>query len=263
VENGNPSIAGADGVTFRNVSATLFYITGRVSNIAVIGGSYGPALDAKPQVKPYNTSDNAGPSSVLMDGVLFHDYTRSSTAIHTECLQVYGVHTLTIRRSKFTNCDGTASLAVGTIGTWGVRDAVIENNWLDSKGDAPYAIQGNTDAVNVVWRYNSALKPFTLGACTGCAVTVQVIGNYMPWNSASCVTGVQYDHNVFQGGTCGASDLNVATLDFVDAAGFNLHLRAGANALDRGSPTVYPSSDFDGLSRPRGAAPDAGANELG
>ena len=51
---------------------------------------------------------------------------------------------------------------------------------------------------------------------------------------------------------------------FVDAAGGNLHLVAGATAvIDQASPLSQVSDDFDGDSRPIGSAPDIGADEYG
>jgi parallel beta-helix repeat protein len=48
---------------------------------------------------------------------------------------------------------------------------------------------------------------------------------------------------------------------FVDAAGADFHLREDSPAIDRGSPVAAPATDFDGQSRPHGAAYDIGADE--
>ena len=43
----------------------------------------------------------------------------------------------------------------------------------------------------------------------------------------------------------------------------NLHLSAGAAAINVGDPTSYPSQDIDGQTRPNGNTADAGADEAG
>lgn len=48
---------------------------------------------------------------------------------------------------------------------------------------------------------------------------------------------------------------------FMDAAGYDLHLSAGSPAVDGGTSSGAPSEDFEGNSRPAGAAHDIGAYE--
>jgi hypothetical protein len=63
---------------------------------------------------------------------------------------------------------------------------------------------------------------------------------------------------VWRGASCSASDVN-ADPRFVSLT--DLHLQSASPALDRGDGGSYPGVDFDGDTRPRGAAPDAGADE--
>lgn len=62
-------------------------------------------------------------------------------------------------------------------------------------------------------------------------------------------TAVTMDHNL-----TGPDPLFVSADDF--------HVRTGSPAIDTGSPTGAPVSDFDGLARPRGSAFDIGAFEF-
>jgi hypothetical protein len=260
VENTNRNAPGADAVTFRNVTASGFYITGGVSHVSVLGGSYGPAVDKQPQIKPYNLDDPTGPSNILVDSVTFHDFTRSNAGVHTECLQAYGAHNLTIRRSRFAHCDGTAGLGIGSIGVWGIQDALVENNWFDSTGDSYYAIQSSMASRNLVFRYNSAGKGIYINPCDGCAGPVSVIANYGPY--ATCTTGVIYRYNLWLGGTCGPTDINVPALDFVDIQRFDLHAPPTSPVICRGDPTAGPQTDIDGQPRPVGLRWDAGADQV-
>ena len=57
------------------------------------------------------------------------------------------------------------------------------------------------------------------------------------------------------------SNLAVTASAFIDAAGGDYRLRAGAAAIDRGTPIRSVSADRDGVERPQGAAPDVGAYE--
>jgi hypothetical protein len=50
-------------------------------------------------------------------------------------------------------------------------------------------------------------------------------------------------------------------VSYRDRRTLDLHLRAGAIAIDRGAPTAFPMTDIDRQTRPRGSAPDAGADE--
>jgi len=256
-DSGAPS----SDIVFRNVTAQVFRIE-NAAGVSVIGGSYGPAVDRTPQIKVYNPGDQYLPTDILVDGVVFHDFTRSDKSVHTECLQVYAGQRLTIRRSRFTNCDGTADLALTTLSSTRLMDVLVENNWFDRRGDAPYAVQADISVERLVFRYNSATKALAFTRCTkSLCGSARLVGNYMPWNPSTCTATASYAFNVFSGGTCGATDMAVPALAFVNADGFNLHLAKKSAALCRGDWGNRPSVDIDGQKRPVKLRPDAGADQ--
>jgi hypothetical protein len=119
-------------VTFRNVVAPGFISSSR--NVRVIGGSYGPSVDDKPQVAAW--PDDVEPRDILIDGVSFHDMTRSDGAVHTECLQFGAGNGLVVRNSRFRHCD----IMNVHFGHWGAtpdpRNIVVENNFFSTSTDA-------------------------------------------------------------------------------------------------------------------------------
>ena len=93
---------GVSDLTFLNTTGSYLYIFGG-QNVSVLGGSYGPSVNTY----SFITAPNPGapvPTNILFDGVRFHDYSRSSTSNHTECLHAVSVQNLTIRNSRFENC---------------------------------------------------------------------------------------------------------------------------------------------------------------
>jgi hypothetical protein len=255
---------GTDDVTFRNLVVHGGIFTQSSSNISVIGGSVGGVVDTKPQfgVWPANT----GNSNILVDGVTFHDMTRSNTSVHIECLLVAGVTGFTLRNSRFYNCD-VFDVSIGTFnGGPQPRDILVENNFFSGAGSGGYYsldFNDNTASfTNVTIRNNSATQEMYLGNAIATLTNVVVTGNVAPISPWACDSRIKYSYNVFLGAACGASDLN-APANFTNPATLDLHLKPGAAAIDHGNPTNFPSTDIDGKSRPRGTAPDAGANETG
>jgi len=77
---------------------------------------------------------------------------------------------------------------------------------------------------------------------------------------------VTVDHNLIDGyrGTEGeiyGNNYVTGNPMFVSAAGGNFHLQQGSPAIDNGSATDAPPTDFDGHARPQGAGYDIGADE--
>jgi hypothetical protein len=264
----------AQDVTFRAIRAGSMYVTSS-RDISVIGGSYGPDTDYDNGQIRAGCPTCAVPRNILIDGAVFHDavITPGSDA-HVECLQVGDVDGLTIRRSRFLNCE-THSVFISPWWSNQVRNVTLENNFGGNVRSGYYGFRvaagdaGQTCA-NVVFRYNSSETAF-LTQC-GEIQNVQMVANVGPYVQWACDTRVLYRRNVFEGAKCGPTDMN-APSDFVDPAAGDLHLKPGAAAIGRGDPKDYPALDIDGQLRPVVAAtkkkkttkvasrPDAGADQ--
>lgn len=260
VTNADPDVLGSHDVTFDSVTAQTFRFAGRIARIAVRGGTYGATVDGQPQVKKYDfaDADDASPQAVLIDGATFRDFRASRQGVHTECLQLLHASVVTVRNSRFDRCDGTGAIGV-TNGP--VDHLTIENNFLGKAGDAYFAVQLTRNSSDVVVRNNSMSKGMIFSDQESGGPWL-FEGNYMPFNASLCTAGATHLHNVYAGGACSSTDLEVDALQFVDEDGFDLHLAPGSAAIDRGNPASFPPADIDGDSRPMGGAPDAGADEL-
>jgi hypothetical protein len=261
VLNENPGSQGSSNVVFASDSAPTIRLAGQISNISILGGSYGNAVNSQPQIKKYNRDDpdSSAPSNVLIDGASFHDYRRNGSSVHTECLQILDGNTITVRRSRFWNCDGTGDIGITPDST--IVNLTLENNFIAGGGDTGYGVQIGSMQRNFVFRYNSSSQSVFFSDSKSGYGPYTFTGNYMPYNFSLCRGGATYSHNVLRGGTCGSSDTRVSSLDFVDAAAHDLHLLRGSAAIGRGDPDSRPAVDIDGDARPQRAAPDAGADE--
>jgi hypothetical protein len=261
IENEHPERDGSTNVTLDRDSAKTLRLIGRISKITVRGGSYGNAVNSQPQIKKYNPTDpdSSQPTQILVDGASFHDFRRSDNSVHTECLQILNGNRITIRNSRFWNCDGTGDIGITPTGL--ITDLTLENNFIGGGGDTGYGIQIGMHQRNFVFRFNSSSQSvfFADSRSDG---PYTFVGNYMPWDYSLCNSSANYRNNVLSGGKCGSSDVTVPSLQFVDAKNHDLHLSAGSNAIGRGVKGERPAHDIDGDTRPGPAfAPDAGADQ--
>ena len=92
-------------------------------------------------------------------------------------------------------------------------------------------------------------------------------GNIVPELDDFHCNGSGWHHIVGLRGTspasCGVGSkvVSQASVQFADAAGRDYHIGTVSSAVSAGDPSSEPSSDIDRDARPRGAAPDAGADE--
>jgi hypothetical protein len=271
----------AQDVTLRSNTYNNFQIfssgTQAPRDISFIGGSAGPSVDDNNRIASNGTTTTASPTNIVFDGVDFHDYTQTAgSTAHVECLQVWAADGLTIRNSRFRNCEVfdvfLQKLPGGAAPT--PTNIVIENNFMQCCGSGFFAIRladhAGTHWTNVTIRNNSFDKEINPDGAVG-YTNVKILGNIGPKLSfftgatgaeAPKPAGITANYNVwYSGSKVGALDL-VAPSGYANAAAGDLHLKAGAAAIDHGDPTDYPTKDIDGNARPGGAAPDAGADEV-
>jgi chitodextrinase len=256
---------GADDVTLRDSKASLFFIRS-ATNIAFVDVEFGPSHDIS-QIG--HTEDcQFSPDNILMDRVYMHDFWWDGTAQstnHMECLTLQAANNFTLRGSRFSRCEDFDILVKHRARVLTSTNLVFENNWFDEPWpDGTYAISfsqpdsGGTYE-NVLIRNNSFNTPLLLKP----EVTwrnLQVIGNVGERAAGDCADYTSR-YNVWSDmAPCSSTDRQ-GSPGFVDAAAFDLHLRSDSIAVDRGDPTSYPTTDIDGEARPRGGAPDAGADE--
>lgn len=267
-------------VTIRNSTLKNFdlYSNGTQSShdISFIGGSIGPSADENSRIASNGPSTSASPKNILIEGVEFHDFTVSpGSEAHVECLQVWAVDGLTIRNSKFRNCEVfdvfLQKLPEGAAAT--PSNILIENNFFDCCGSGYYSIRmadhAGTSWKNVTIRNNSLDKEINPDPSVPYS-NVKIVGNVGPavkfWSGSTGAieakpAGIEVDYNVWYAGAKVGSHDKAAASGFRNAAAFDFHLTAGAAAIDAGDPANSPSTDIDGDARPAGAAPDAGADE--
>jgi hypothetical protein len=274
--------ASAADVTMRGNALKNFdlYSNGTQSSrdISFIGGSVGPSANENSRIASNGPSTSASPKNILIEGVDFHDFTVSpGSGAHVECLQVWAVDGLTIRNSKFRNCEVfdifLQKLPGGAAAT--PSNILIENNFFDCCATGFYSIRladhAGTSWKNVTIRNNSLNKEINPDPSVPYS-NVKIIGNVGPavkfWSGSTGAieakpAGIEVDYNVWYAGTKVGSHDKVAASGFRNAAATDFHLNAGAAAIDAGSPTNSPATDIDGDVRPAGKAPDAGADETG
>ena len=263
--------ANATDVVMRNIDARHLFINSS-QQVSVIGGRVGPAgpVNYHPQI---DASTATPPRDILIDGVTFHDWRVAVPGQHTECLQIGGGDRITVRNSRFINCEATGNLHITHYGDPSprTRNVTIENNFFSTTVNGYYAIQAYA-VQNLLIRDNSATQGFLVMPFPGDTIAtnnVRVVANLAPAAAWECVAGVQYRSNVFYWGTpgqqaakCDASDTALSGTSnpgFVDPGSLDLHLTASSPAIGRGAATEATVTDIDGQAR--GASPDAGADQ--
>ena len=267
---------GTEDVTLRGVDAAGLVITS-ARDVRVLGGDYGPMIDGVSHINACGVPGCFPAEDVLIDGALFHDYTVTDPAKHSECLLIWPGRRVTIRRSTFRNCTDFDILVkpynTALVGLPG--EITIENSVLDDPivgddcrcrrgGNAIAFTAGSGERwAGAVARYNSALG--------GIRVDPEVTGAVVEGNVArkdsrsSCQPNVRFAHNVWSGVACAATDRR-SPLEGVFASAqpgaFDARPRRGSAAVGGGSAETAPAVDYGGRLRPLGLAADAGAWQL-
>jgi len=268
--NNNP----ARDVRLVDIDVQSFHI-GCVNGLDWDGGDVGPSNSNSVEHPYINDATGYIPANIVLSDIYFHDAVQGSNGEHTECLLVIAADGLTVERSTFWNCGSTGPLYITVINISGAqatcRGITVQNNWFFGNGSQAAHFENDCD---ILVRYNS----FSAGAFPyllpynnhpgGSQRTVTLVGNYGTAprfeGNGSCPSppsNFVFSYNVFVGTTCaGPGNLSVSATNFVNPSS-DLHLLAGANAIDRGTTGNYPADDFDGQARYTGSAPDAGADE--
>jgi hypothetical protein len=259
-----------DDVTLRNIDMLGFFIEGS-SNVSLIGGRvHCGVCDYHSQISA-ESGVNVAPTNILFDGVLFEDWQAATSDQHTECLQIGGGIGITIRNSTFRDCatqtpnNATSNIHVSWYGFGPkTRDVTIENNFIYESGNA-FSIQAG-DYAGLRIRYNSIVGPIVVFGGEGDGTPVQITGNILRYAAGMCSAQplgsgpnapLTWRYNILSGGTCHSTDKNAAYGYTNNLT--NLHLLAGATAINNGDPSSYPATDIDGNTRT--GTPDAGADE--
>jgi hypothetical protein len=242
---------------------------GGADDVQIIGGEIG-RIDPEDGIhfnNAYGTNSN-----ITIDGLFEHDLTRDQDPTsHDDCIQTGDVTNLVVRNSRFINC-GTQGLFLNPYNGGATKNITLENNWFGT-AQLGYNIIYVGEAQGVVMRNNSITGGMYIDNATSSGV--QMIDNIINVEAYTCETMVDasdvFDYNLTPESCAGATHhlvkSNVVS-QFVNgttgtAAAFDLHLKSGATAIDKGSPAGSAANDFDGQARPIGGAPDIGADEYG
>ncbi|HMJ33998.1 MAG TPA: Ig-like domain-containing protein [Baekduia sp.] len=243
---------------------------GGAHDTQIIGGEIG-RIDPGDGIHFNNAGGNTN-TNITIDGLYMHDLTRNlDPSYHTDCMQTGDVAGLLIRNARFVNC-GTQGIFLNPYNGGVTKDITIDNVWF-----GPAQLGYNSlyvgGATNVTVRNNSFTQSMYVSAT---AVNVRMISNiFAAMDAYTCQSNASnsavYDYNMSQNACSGATHHTVnagLSSQFVSATSspswaLNLRLKAGAAAIDKGSPTGSTTTDYDGHARPAGLAPDAGADEYG
>jgi hypothetical protein len=256
----------AGDLTFRGVTTHHFALNS-VQSVRMIGTTIGPnqlpsgawASQDGGFIGAYPTDQHV-PTDLLFDGVHVVGIRKSEPEAHSDCIQFTAGVNVTIRNSRFQDCEHADLMVKGDQGP--IDGFLIENNFFDETLSAYYSINiGETSrgCRSLVMRHNTSLQNIRADECGD----ARMVGNIQPsMSSYTCSNAaVKLDWNVYESGVpCGPHDI-VADVQFADPSALDLHLRSGSAAVDRGNPADAPSQDIDGAGRV--GLPDAGADEGG
>lgn len=203
-------------------------------------------------------------TNILIDRVVFRGITRDTSPSHAECLFLQNVDGVVIRRSKFLSCPVMAIFSQAVGNPLNPQHVTIENNFIGHPGDGGSSsiyvdYRGGTPPTNWQIRFNS-LGGGMRFADGSSFPGITVSSNIGPNTEGYCGDQVAYDHNVWTGIRCGATD-KIAPLPYVNTDGLDYRLLRCTAPLGAGNAASFPKTDIAGTKRPQGKLPDAGAWE--
>jgi chitodextrinase len=292
----------SNDITWENIDAANFYIYS-ARDVLINGGDWGPC-NADTGGGCSNSKIDQEPSyrteRVTVSRATFHDYRiQPGSGSHFECMFIVGGRDVTIRRSKFYNCEFFdifvqyyQDLNFGRLSYNPLAGLTIENNWFAQPYDGNGSLRPTSlyfsdrwhyGLENVLVRYNTLYGGYvglcgdSGGDCTDGGVPINMsnvrsVGNLQSATWAGCEAGVTHRSNVYVAGSgsrqaCDSSDRQLASWSLTRAsAGSDLdyHLTGGGaiNSVTTTSGDATVGDDYDGQARSAGML-DAGADEVG
>ncbi len=141
------------------------------------------------------------------------------------------------------------------------NDGIIVTSWIDNGPRKNIYIINNT-----VYKNGYAGGNGGINIQSSNVSNIVVRNNILSKNNTFGIKvsgGATVDHNLFDGSSVKGSNAVKADPKFVNASGLDFHLLKGSPAIDNGSSSLAPSTDFEGTRRPQGKGFDIGADEYG
>lgn len=290
-----------ESITIRNahlgtkVQAGLY--SGSVRNFRLENVEFGPTCcdEDAAQIAQGSVSDPP-PNGVTLVNVNFHDVRNTCVEIpasvwpncateskpftgnHVDCLQSTGFRNVTIRNSRFINCQTGLQMGSEKARNWNM---LIENSmfsgyhWVNFTcgapcgGDYAWVSPDSSGAQTYVKLYYNTFGQNLRAQQFDPDAQLEAIGNIIvgfqqctiPAEAGPAATWDVHRYNLSTlSGLCGQGDFNATPVFVVPER--DLHLQPSSPGVNQGEPGPCRSShDFDGQARPAGPACDVGADE--
>lgn len=219
-------------------------------------------------------------ANITFDHNVIHDAgLPDGSSAHTECMYVWRVTNLTLRRNHFYHC-GVMDVFItgGDVSTGGlVENNVFERPWENTGrvsrwGFAFHFRNGGSpspDPSGWEFRYNTFVGGLSISTDENPVGPggLKVTGNLFLSSTPCGHANATYSYNAFVSGGCGTNSIVYGAGTYL--AGFlapgdpgNYALRSGSVLRNKGNPGEFPKVDRNGRGRPVGARPDIGAYEF-
>ncbi len=267
--SGTATLKGGRNVIMEDFRAAKPYIIGPTSSsstadtidsITIKGGDFGPHVSCGGGFG-INTLGGRPANNITLEGITMHDFSIDASCpdAHLDCLHTFnGIDGLTVRNSRFYNCEHFGALVNGS------SNVTIENNFFEG-GIHGFKLRGDNDpsieVFNTVLIRNNSADHINLGSGGSNTLNdVRVEGNATV-DTPTCRSGVTYTGNLSESGRCSTdNDFSPESIGFADVANGDFHVTDTSPAVDRLSSG--PATDIDGDSRPQGSLFDVGADEV-
>ncbi len=214
-------------------------------------------------------------SNISFENNVIHDAgLRSGSGAHTECMYVWSVTNLTLKRNHFYHCSVMDVFITGSdVSTGGfVENNVFEQPWSSTGqlggGLAFHFRNGGSpspDPSNWDFRYNTFNGPLSISSENPVGSGgMRIIGNVFLAGAECGKANTTYSYNAFVSGGCGTNSTTNSLATY--KSGFvsnadpgNFALTSGSVLRDKGTPSGYPTQDRPGNART--ATNDIGAYE--